>query len=119
MNRLRAEPRLPEHTHLWTLTEREHEVLTLLAQGLTNVEIAHRLGIRHGTVRTYLISLYEKLEVHTRVEAVLAGQRLGLLPAPTIPAGALDAIRREAERAQLHAERCLALVAQLEQGVTP
>jgi ATP/maltotriose-dependent transcriptional regulator MalT len=53
------------------LTPREAEVLALVAQGLRNREIANRLYISDGTVKAHLRSVYEKLGVRTRTEAVL------------------------------------------------
>ena len=61
------------------LTAREREVLTLLADGLGNKQIAARLGISTNTVKTHLELLFEKLGVSTRAQAVAAGVRLGLL----------------------------------------
>jgi DNA-binding CsgD family transcriptional regulator len=52
------------------LTRREAEVLDLVAQGLTNGEIASRLVISAATVRTHLENVFEKLDVHTRTAAV-------------------------------------------------
>ena len=52
------------------LTRREHEVVTLVAEGLTNAEIARRLWIAPGTVRRHLENAFSKLEVHTRTAAV-------------------------------------------------
>ena len=52
------------------LTRREHEVVTLVAEGLTNAEIARRLWIAPGTVRRHLENVFAKLEVHTRTAAV-------------------------------------------------
>ena len=52
------------------LTRREHEVVTLVAEGLTNAEIAGRLWIAPGTVRRHLENVFAKLEVHTRTAAV-------------------------------------------------
>jgi len=53
------------------LTEREHEVLTLLAKGYLVKEIADQLGISAGTVRTHLKKIYEKLHVHSRTQAAV------------------------------------------------
>jgi RNA polymerase sigma factor (sigma-70 family) len=54
------------------LTRREREVLTLVAEGMTNAEIGARLWISPGTVRRHLENAYGKLEVHTRTGAVRA-----------------------------------------------
>jgi DNA-binding NarL/FixJ family response regulator len=52
------------------LTERENEVLQLLADGLLYKEIADRLRIVHGTVRQHIHNIYEKLHVQNRTEAI-------------------------------------------------
>ena len=52
------------------LSERENEVLQLLADGLLYKEIAERLHIGHGTVRQHIHNIYEKLHVQNRTEAV-------------------------------------------------
>jgi len=52
------------------LTQRENEVLSLLAAGLLYKEIADRLHICHGTVRQHIYNMYEKLHVQNRTEAV-------------------------------------------------
>ena len=57
------------------LTAREHEVLDLVAEGLTNREVAMRLSISPATVRTHLEHVYEKLTVRTRTAAVTAARR--------------------------------------------
>ena len=54
------------------LTPREREVLALVAEGLTNAQIARRLWISAGTVRRHLENAYAKLGVHTRTAAVRA-----------------------------------------------
>ena len=56
-------------SELSTLTEREREVLELLAQGLTNKEIAERLVITTNTVKRHIKAIFEKLNVHTRSAA--------------------------------------------------
>ena len=61
------------------LTNREREVLALLADGLGNKQIAARLGISTNTVKTHLEMLFEKLGVSSRAEAVANGVRRGLL----------------------------------------
>jgi len=52
------------------LSDRENEVLQLLADGLLYKEIAERLHIVHGTVRQHIHNIYEKLHVQNRTEAV-------------------------------------------------
>ena len=59
------------------LTERELEVLGLLAQGLANKQIAMELGISEHTVKFHVSSIYTKLDVTNRTEAVRAGLRGG------------------------------------------
>ena len=56
-------------SELNTLTDREREVLDLLAQGLTNKEIAEKLFITTNTVKRHLKAVFEKLDVHTRSAA--------------------------------------------------
>ena len=55
-------------------------MLGLLAEGLTNREIAQRLFISPKTVNTHVGHIFDKLDVHSRVEAAGRAQRLGLLP---------------------------------------
>ena len=52
------------------LTQREHQVVSLVAEGLTNAEIAQTLWISPGTVRRHLENVFAKLGVHTRTAAV-------------------------------------------------
>jgi len=61
------------------LSNRETEILALLADGLINKQIAARLGISTNTVKTHLELLFDKLGVATRAEAVATGVRRGLL----------------------------------------
>jgi DNA-binding NarL/FixJ family response regulator len=53
-----------------TLSQREREVLELVAQGYLFKEIADQLGISHGTIHTYSRRIYEKLQVRSRAQAV-------------------------------------------------
>jgi DNA-binding NarL/FixJ family response regulator len=62
-----------------TLSERELEVLTLIAQGETNRGAAARLFISEATVKTHLLHIYEKLAVNDRAAAVAAAYERGLL----------------------------------------
>jgi DNA-binding NarL/FixJ family response regulator len=61
------------------LTQREHQILELLADGLGNKQIAARLGITTNTVKTHLELLFDKLDVSSRAEAVATAARMGLL----------------------------------------
>jgi two-component system response regulator DesR len=61
------------------LSDREREVLDLIAQGATNPEIASRLFLSPHTVKEHTSSLYRKLKVRNRAEAVQRAQRLGLI----------------------------------------
>ena len=54
------------------MTEREREIATLLAEGLTNRQIADRLYISEGTVKNYISSIYDKTGIHDRVKLVVA-----------------------------------------------
>jgi DNA-binding NarL/FixJ family response regulator len=61
------------------LTAREMEVIQLMAQGLANKQIALALGISEHTVKFHLSSLYSKLGISSRTEAVKRGIELGLI----------------------------------------
>ncbi len=61
------------------LSKREYEILSCLAEGLSNREIAHRMSLALRTIKWYNSQLYSKLAVSNRREAVEAAQRLGLL----------------------------------------
>jgi two-component system, NarL family, nitrate/nitrite response regulator NarP len=61
------------------LTERERQVLNLVVLGYTNAQIAEQLHISLGTVKNHSKNIYRKLNVHTRVEAVLSGLKHGLV----------------------------------------
>jgi len=60
-------------------SNRERQILALLGEGLSNKQIAVRLGISTNTVKTHLELLFEKLGVSSRAEAVAAGVKRGLL----------------------------------------
>ena len=75
-----ADERLPpEAAEQEALTPREREVLEMLAEGLSNKEIAWRLNISEHTVKFHVASVFAKLDVSTRTEAVMQGLRRGLL----------------------------------------
>ncbi|MBV8445795.1 MAG: response regulator transcription factor, partial [Candidatus Dormibacteraeota bacterium] len=65
------------------LTARETEVLRLLAQGLSNQAISAALGIRLATVRNHVQSVIEKLQAHSKLEAVATALRMGIIRQPT------------------------------------
>jgi LuxR family maltose regulon positive regulatory protein len=69
------------------LTERELEILHLLAEGLSNKEIAERLIVAPSTVKQHLKNIYSKLDVHSRTQAVARGRELALLQARSGAAG--------------------------------
>ena len=84
--RLTYEVRIPESPE--ALTEREIEVLRLLAQGQSNKEIAHSLYIGEKTVKTHVSNILAKLGVPSRTHAALYAVRIGLVsPESSGPAG--------------------------------
>ena len=60
------------------LTEREREVLALIAQGLTNSAIAERLVLSQKTVRNYITEIFSKLQVADRAQAIIRARNAGL-----------------------------------------
>jgi DNA-binding NarL/FixJ family response regulator/transcriptional regulator with XRE-family HTH domain len=62
-----------------SLTERERDILQLVAQGLSNQEIAERLVMTVGTIKWYLNHIYAKLHVKNRMEAVIHARKLNLV----------------------------------------
>ncbi|WP_433289185.1 response regulator [Micromonospora sp. CA-244673] len=62
------------------LTDREREVLALVGAGLSNAEIARRLHLVEGTVKSYLTSIFTRLDVRNRVQAAILAYEAGLVP---------------------------------------
>ena len=62
------------------ITKRELEILGLIAQGLSNREIAERLFVSENTVKTHSSRLFDKLSARRRTQAVQRGKELGLIP---------------------------------------
>ena len=78
-SRLLREVRAPESPE--ALTDRETDVLRLLARGLANKEIAQQLSIGEKTVKTHVSHILSKLGVASRTQAALYAARVGLVPA--------------------------------------
>lgn len=74
-----SKPQAPASALFESLSEREIEILHLIAEGLTNPEIAARLFLSVHTVKTHIRNIYAKLDAHNRVEAVTRARVLGLL----------------------------------------
>ncbi|MFI6374340.1 response regulator [Streptomyces sp. NPDC050546] len=68
-----------EAARVGRLTEREREVLVLVAEGLSNTEIGARVHLSAGTVKDHVSAILTKLRVGSRVQAALLAQRAGLL----------------------------------------
>lgn len=72
-------PAEPDAARLEDLTPRESEILRLVAQGMTNREIADRLHLTEGTVKNHMSAVYAKLHARDRAQAVSFAMRQGLL----------------------------------------
>jgi DNA-binding NarL/FixJ family response regulator len=82
MTRKNVIQRDPDQDKIKTLTDREHQVIALIAEGLKNKQIATRLFISETTVTHHLSSIFSKLEVSDRLELVIYafGHNLARLP---------------------------------------
>ncbi len=76
----RSKPRIPESEWCEPLSERELEVLQLIAEGLTNQEIANRLYLSLNTVKVHTRNIYSKLDAHHRADAIARARVGGILP---------------------------------------
>ena len=81
---VRMQAEADEHKAEEQLTDREIEVLKLAAKGISNKEIANELFLSVRTVKAHLSSIFDKLGVASRTEAVVKGVREGWLPLPNI-----------------------------------
>lgn len=72
-------PQVPKQSRENPLTERETEVLRLIAKGFSVPKVAEQLGISRNTTAGYLKDIYRKLEVNSRAEATLEAARRGLV----------------------------------------
>jgi DNA-binding NarL/FixJ family response regulator len=79
----RPDQHTPTPTQMTQLTPREREVLTLLAHGLSNADVAGQLFISEATVKTHLARVMMKLEVREKAQAVAAAYQTGLVQPPT------------------------------------
>jgi DNA-binding NarL/FixJ family response regulator len=68
----------PANTSEQTLTSREIDVLTLIARGLRNAEVAETLGLADSTIAGYIKSVYRKLGISSRAEAAWHATLMGL-----------------------------------------
>jgi DNA-binding NarL/FixJ family response regulator len=76
------EPQAPATPADLGLTERQFEVLQLLAAGKSTGQIADELNVSKTTVRNHIAHILARLEVHTRVQAVLLASQAGLVQLP-------------------------------------
>jgi DNA-binding NarL/FixJ family response regulator len=78
---LNAAPPAPDRPgRLDPLTTREREVLTLITHGLSNGEIAERLRLSPGTIRSHINRIFAKLQLRDRAQAIILGYECGLAP---------------------------------------
>ncbi|MDY6890723.1 MAG: response regulator transcription factor [Pseudomonadota bacterium] len=68
---------------LASLTPQQFRVLTMLTEGLLNKQIAYELGVSEATIKAHVTAILRKLGVHSRTQAVIEAQRLGVEPPRT------------------------------------
>ncbi len=68
---------------LASLTPQQFRVLTMLTEGLLNKQIAYELNVSEATIKAHVTAILRKLGVHSRTQAVIAAQRLGVEPVKT------------------------------------
>jgi DNA-binding NarL/FixJ family response regulator len=66
----------------YSLTEREHDILALLAEGRSNRDIAQRLFLSEKTVKAHLAAIFRKLGVTNRTQAAMVAVQMGVGPMP-------------------------------------
>lgn len=69
--------------NLASLTPQQFRVLTMLTEGLLNKQIAYELNVSEATIKAHVTAILRKLSVHSRTQAVIAAQRLGVEPPKT------------------------------------
>ena len=74
-----AKPTLPDVELPEQLTERQQKILKFLSQGFTAKEIAEKLSISYYTVTTHIKNIYDKLQVNSRIEALIEAKKIGYL----------------------------------------
>ena len=74
------QPTTPQTVRNYSLTPRELDVLALLAEGLTNAEIAGQLGVSRSTIKVHVSNLLSKLGVSSRGEAIAVARQNNLIP---------------------------------------
>lgn len=79
LSNVAAGPGKKAYDNSFDLSEREQEILNLLAEGLSNAEISRRLWLSEGTVRNYTSTLFAKLGVSDRTQAVILAVKQGLV----------------------------------------
>ena len=78
-NQNKTEKNLNKDVNIEVLTPKEKEVLALVAKGASNQEIADKLCVRDVTVKTHLNSIFKKLKVTNRTQAVLLAMQIDLI----------------------------------------